>query len=116
MIFRGFLLCAFPLNEHYDPRGLDVSQETGRVALSFRVQEARLEERDSLEKATGRLLLPQNASLAQRNPVPLGRLSIVPQSRSVTRRLTAGFNQDPPRIALIAPRSGPLGLDKGADR
>src|SRR6059036_981355 len=97
-------------------RGGHVSQKKGRVALSFRVPEARLEERDSLQKAKGRLLIPQNASFAQRNPVPLGRLSIVPQSRSVTRRLTAGFNHDPPRIALIAPRSGPLGLDREADR
>lgn len=58
----------------------------------------------------------QNASLAQRNPVPLGRLSIGPQSRSVVRRLTAGFNQEPPRIALIAPRQGPGGSLNGADR
>lgn len=58
----------------------------------------------------------QKLSFAQRNPVPLGRLSIVPQSRSLVRKLTAGLSQDPPRIALIAPRSGPLGSLRGADR
>jgi hypothetical protein len=56
----------------------------------------------------------QNASFAQRKPVPLGRLSMVPQSRSLVRRLIAGLSQDPPRIALIAPREGPCGSERGA--
>ena len=58
----------------------------------------------------------QYASCAQRNPVPLGRLSMVPQSRSLVRKLTAGFSHEPPRIDLMAPRSGPVGLPSGADR
>lgn len=49
---------------------------------------------------TFRVSESQYASLAQRNPVPLGRLSITPQSRSAVRKLIDGLSQELPSHGL----------------